>query len=163
MGFQTGHTLRPQKSQWPDLPQLVSQGLLCGLKHCMRFPAKPLISQLPTALFFFCSWGNRKPKHLALCYKPCLILPSRSCDGTVLLVNCHLQAWLLHGPSKDGLPHLLLILQVAVPAGPRPMSSHEPRYQPFDSSRSMQFFTTSGPSLMVKLQRALWATFCMVL
>ena len=114
-------TLIAQKSQRPDLPQSVSQGLLGGLKHCMRFPAKQLISQLPTTLFFFCHWGNRKPNHLSLGYKPCLTLSSDSCHGHNLLISHKLPGTAsITSTSFSRMP---------VPAGPPPLPNHELRYQ----------------------------------
>lgn len=114
-------SLQPRKSQRPDLPQLVSQGLLGGLKHCMRFPAKQLISQLPTALFFFCSWGSRKPNHLALGYKPCLTLPSGSHNGHSLFVS--------YKPPRTTSLISTSFSRMPVPAEPPPLPNHEFEYQ----------------------------------
>lgn len=113
--------LTVRKSQWPDLPQSVSQGLPGGLKHCMRFPAKQLISQLPTTLFFFCRWRNRKPNHLALGYKLYLTLPRDSCHGHNLLINHKL-------PSTASLTSTSFS-RLPVTAGPHSLANHELRYQ----------------------------------
>ena len=67
------------------------------VQNDMRLPTKSLISQLSTTLFFFCCWGNRKLKHLSLGYKPCLTLPSRSCNGHSLV--CTLQSTSLFPPQ----------------------------------------------------------------
>lgn len=109
-------SLQSRNSQRPDLPQLLSPGLLGGLKYCMRFPAKQLISQLPTASFFFCSWGNRKPDHLALGYT-CLTLPSGSCNGHSVFISYKLPTTTsLNSTSFSKLP---------VPAEPPPLPNHE--------------------------------------
>lgn len=115
-GCQAGHPHRLWKSWWPDLPQLVSQDLFCGFKYCMRFPAKRLISQTHTALFFFCSWGNRKPNHPALDYKPCLTLPNGSFNGHGLA--CKLLSASLTPPwTFSHLPHFSFS-RLPLPAGP---------------------------------------------
>ena len=70
--------------------------------------------------------------------------------------------------SSTDLPKMASLIATSffrwpVPAGLPPTFNHELGYQPFDISGSIQFFTITGPSLMVKLQRAFWTAFPMVL
>lgn len=97
------------------------------VQNDMRLPTKPPISQLSTTLFFFCCCGNRSPKHLALGYKPCLTLPSRSCNGRSLVCTLQsasppppqtFQRWLHSSPAHSSggqlvyLPHSTMSLGI---------------------------------------------------
>lgn len=78
-------SLQPRKSQRPDLPQLVSQGLLGGFKHCVTFPAKQLVSQLPTACSSFVAGETGNQITLLWATSPVWLCPMVPVTGTVYL------------------------------------------------------------------------------
>ena len=107
VGFQTGHPLRQ------DLPQLVSQVLLCGFKMTWGFLLSHLFLNFPPPCSSFVAGATGNWNTFLWATSPVWLCPVGPVMGTALFVHYNLQACFLHRPSKDGFTHLHLILQVA--------------------------------------------------